>query len=189
MDIFKLSWCKPSYQPYFGLVICMVKPPRVKWRRLKGNFNTHNRCFLKVFSDFSGFGWVSIAIIWFSGYGAEIFGDNPSFRIYERMQTHALLRLANVVSPLHSTRECGWTWKVDRRKDTWYQDYLESAALSHVGNIPAACVPKTAQDIWTQAASSLVETTINQDFILYMDSPKPFPLFYGYFFKETLFCG
>jgi len=34
-----------------------------------------------------------------SDFCVEIFGDNPSFRIYKREKTHALLSLANVVGP------------------------------------------------------------------------------------------
>jgi len=34
----------------------------------------------------------------------EISGDNPSFSMYKIEKKHALLRLANVVSPFHSTR-------------------------------------------------------------------------------------
>ena len=33
-----------------------------------------------------------------------ISGDNPNFRIYKREKTHALLRLANIVSPFLYTR-------------------------------------------------------------------------------------
>jgi len=33
------------------------------------------------------------------------------------------------------------------------------------------------------------DSELNNGFISHMDSPKPFPLLSGYFFKETLFCG
>ena len=37
-------------------------------------------------------------------YYIYISGDNPSFRIYKRKKTHALLRPANVASPFLSIR-------------------------------------------------------------------------------------
>jgi len=54
-----------------------------------------------VSSDFSRFEWESpsLAIILVSVYWVGVSGDNLRFRIYIREKTHALLRLANVVSP------------------------------------------------------------------------------------------
>jgi len=76
--------------------------PRVELRGLRGNFNTTKSYY--VSSDFSRFEWESVAIFRVSEYWVGISGHNPSFRIYEREKMHALLRLANVVSPFLYTR-------------------------------------------------------------------------------------
>ena len=57
------------------------------------------------------------------------------------------------------------TLKKSSRKDSWYQDYsvLLTAAPSTARRQPAAFVPKTARNIWTQADSILVERTNNQN--------------------------
>jgi len=47
---------------------------------------------------------ICLAIIRVSEYWVGIFGENASFTKNKRKKTHALLRLANVVSPFHSTR-------------------------------------------------------------------------------------
>ena len=71
------------------LCVYSIQTPRVECRGLKGNFNTPKGCIL----------YVQISIIW-----EGISGDNPSFRIYKREKTHALLRLGNAVSPVVYTR-------------------------------------------------------------------------------------
>jgi len=66
----------------------------------------YTKSLFSVSSDFSRFEWESLAIIRNSEYWVGISGDNPSFRIYKRQKTHAVLCLANVVSLLLYTR--GW---------------------------------------------------------------------------------
>jgi len=73
--------------------------------RAKRNWQKTKSLFSESW-DFSRFELESLALIRFSEFWVGISGDNPSFRIYKRQKTHAVLCLADVVSPFLYTR--GW---------------------------------------------------------------------------------
>jgi len=64
---------------------------------------------------------------------------------------------------LFAWSRCGRIVKKSNRKDSWYQDYSVSLTSPSPSchQMPSPFVTKTAQNIWTQAVSILVERTIN----------------------------
>jgi len=66
---------------------------------------------------------------------------------------------------LFAWSRCGQIDKKSSRKDSWYQDYsvLLTSAPPSCHRQPSAFVPEIARNIWKQAASILVERTINQN--------------------------
>jgi len=74
---------------------------------------------------------VVFCIFRFQSIRVGISGDNPSFRIYSREKTHAVLRLANVVSPFLYT--CGmshiWIRHVTHTKESCHTN---EGVMSHI---------------------------------------------------------
>jgi len=96
--------------------------------KLKGLLQ-YTELVFPVSSDFSRFQWESLAIIRVSEYRVWT-GDNPSFRIYNRKKTHALLRLANVVSSFLYMRGL-YTWMMH----TWMAHFNETRLYICMRNV------------------------------------------------------
>jgi len=93
----------------------------------------YTKKLFSVSSDFSRFEWESLVIIQVSEYWVGISGDNPSFRIYKREKMHALLRLANVVSPFLYTRgECVMSHMNETCRTVWMSQVTFQWVMSHM---------------------------------------------------------